>query len=250
MKPRWLNPGLLFLLLLVPVPATPQERASLEEVEALMARGRILEARETLEAWWDDQGPNVERMDRQRSLWLRARLTVDPSMAEMDLRRLVLEFPGGPYSDDALLRLGQSAELRGDLRGAHSHYTALIRGYPSSPLRDVAEAWLRERGPEVEALGPEPAAGAEDPTAATGDGVISVQAGAFRSLDGALSLADRLRSAGFDPRVVRVPGDPLIRVRLGRFQLREGAEGLKSELESAGFEAAVVLDALSEERVR
>jgi cell division protein FtsN len=77
-----------------------------------------------------------------------------------------------------------------------------------------------------------------------------VQAGAFRSLDGALSLAERLRDAGFDPRVVRVPEDPLIRVRLGRFQLREGAEGLKSELEGAGFEAAVVLDAGSEERIR
>jgi cell division protein FtsN len=83
-----------------------------------------------------------------------------------------------------------------------------------------------------------------------GDAAISVQAGAFRSLDGALSLGERLRGAGFDPRVVTVPGDPLIRVRLGRFQLREGAEGLKRELERAGFEAAVVLDALSEERIR
>jgi len=250
MKPRVMSSALFSVLLLVPVPAAPQEQASLEEVEALMARGRILEAREVLEAWWDEQGPNVGRMDRQHSLWLRARLTVDPSMAEMDLRRLVLEFPGGPYSDDALLRLAQSAELRGDLRGAHSQYTALLRGYPSSPLREVAEAWLRERGPEVEALGPEPAAGPENPMLPGGGGPISVQAGAFRSLEGALSLAERLRGAGFDPRVVRVPGDPLIRVRLGRFQTREGAEGLKSELESAGFEAAVVLDALSEERVR
>jgi len=243
----------LLLVLLLPLPAAPQDRGSLEEVEALVAQGRILQAREVLETWWEERGPNVERMDRQHSLWLRARLTVDPSMAELDLRRLVLEFPGGPYSDDALLRLAQSAELQGELRQAHTHFTALLRGYPSSPHRPVADAWLRERGPEVEALGPEPAPGPEDlgpPEAPRQNGTVSVQVGAFRSLDGALSLAERIRTAGFEPRVVRLPGDQLIRVRVGRFQARGGADALRSELESAGFEAAVVLDARFEERVR
>jgi hypothetical protein len=243
----------LVLFLFIPFPASSQSRASLGEVESLMAQGRILEAREVLETWWDEQGPNVGRMDRQHSLWLRARLTVDPSMAELDLRRLVLEFPGGPYSDDALLRLAQSADLKGDLRQAHAHYTALLRGYPSSPLRRAAEAWLRERGPEVEALGPEPAPGHDDPGAlatAGEEGPISVQLGAFRSLDSALSLADQVRGAGFEPRVVRVPGDSLIRVRIGRFRAREDGDALRRELESAGFEATIVLDAGSEERIR
>ena len=46
------------------------------------------------------------RGDRQRGLWLRAILTVDPLMAGLDFQRLVLEYPGGAHSDEALLRLG------------------------------------------------------------------------------------------------------------------------------------------------
>jgi len=243
---------LLLLLLLVPLPVSAQGAASLDEVEALMAQGRILRAREVLEEWWEGEGASVGRMDRQRSLWLRARLTVDPSLSDLDLRRLVLEFPGGPFSDHALLRLAQSADLRGDLRQAHAHYAALLRGYPSSPHVPSAEAWLRTKGPEMEALGEEPPpVGEATPPLVVPDGVgaMSVQVGAFRNLDGALSLAGRIRDAGYQPRVVRVPGRDLIRVRLGRFEDRAGAEELKRALERAGFEATIVVDADSEERV-
>ena len=250
MKCRLLALGLL--LLIVPLPLSGQGNSSLDEVETLMGQGRILEAREVLEHWWEEEGASVGRSDRQRSLWLRARLTVDPSLADLDLRRLVLEFPGGPFSDDALLRLAQSADLRGDLRQAHTHYTALLRGYPASPFVPAAEVWLRTRGPEVEALGPEPPPGVAaipSPASPEGAGGISVQVGAFRSLDGARSLAERIRNAGFQPRVVRVPGTDLVRVRVGRFEDRPGADRLKGELEQAGFEATIVTDARSEERV-
>ena len=244
--------GLGLLLVLLPVPVVGQGGASLDEVEGLMGRGRILEAREVLEAWWEAQGASVGRTDRQRSLWLRARLTVDPSLSDLDLRRLVLEFPGGPYSDDALLRLAQSADLRGDLRQAHTNYTALLRGYPSGPLAPVAEEWLFRKGPEVQALGPLPPPG-EEPAAPPGSpdegGPMSVQVGAFRNLEGAVLLSERIRDAGYLPRLVRVPGTDLIRVRVGRFAERGGAESLKRELERAGFEATIVADAQSEERV-
>jgi hypothetical protein len=251
MNLRFPSLGLAFLLLLPPAPLASQGAASLDEVEALMGRGRILEAREVLEAWWEAQGASVGRMDRQRSLWLRARLTVDPSLSDLDLRRLVLEFPGGPYSDDALLRLAQSADLRGDLRQAHANYTALLRGYPSSPLAPAADAWLREMGPEVEALGPAPLpeVPAALPGSPGGEGPLSVQVGAFRNPEGARSLSERVREAGWVSRVVRVPGTDLLRVRVGRFLRRDGVEGLKRELERAGFEATIVADAHLEERI-
>jgi hypothetical protein len=244
--------SLSLFMLLFPFPGASQGRASLDEVDALVGQGRILQARQVLEIWWEDRGAEVNRMDRQRSLWLRARLTVDPSMAELDLRRLVLEFPGGAFSDDALLRLAQSADLRGDLRQAYTHFSALLRGYPSSPHVSSAEAWLQERGREAEALGPELPVDTEaspSPPLPGGDGSVAVQLGAFRVLDGARSLAERLRSAGYDPRVVRVGRDGLIRVRIGRFRSRAGAENLLRELEGAGFEATIVRDAQSEERV-
>lgn len=251
MNPRILGMGILLVLL--PAPVAGQGDASLGEVEALMEQGRILEAREVLEAWWEARGPAVGRMDRQRSLWLRARLTVDPSLSDLDLRRLVLEFPGGPYSDDALLRLAQSADLRGDLRQAHASYTALLRGYPSSPLAPVAEEWIRQKGPEVQALGPETDPGGDPAAARAGPGEqrgpLSVQVGAFRNLEGARSLSERIRDAGYSPRLVRIPGTDLFRVRVGRFEERERAESLKRELETAGFEATIVTDAQSEQRV-
>ncbi|MGW8266305.1 MAG: SPOR domain-containing protein [Longimicrobiales bacterium] len=251
MKLRILGIGIL--LVLFPMPGAGQVDASLDEVEALMGQGRILEAREVLEAWWEARGSQVGRMERQRSLWLRARLTVDPSLSDLDLRRLVLEFPGGPYSDDALLRLAESADLRGDLRQAHTNYTALLRGYPSSPLVPVAEEWLVRKGPEVQALGPEADPGGVPATARSGTeeegGPLSVQVGAFRSLEGARSLSERVRDAGYFPRLVRVQGTDLFRVRVGRFEERGGAESLKRELERAGFEATIVTDAQSEERV-
>jgi len=251
MKTRVLLHGAFFLFLAHSSALPAQERASLEAVEILMAQGKVPEAREVLESWWEGEGADVDRLDRQRSLWLRARLTVDPSMAESDLRRLVLEFPGGPFSDGALFRLAQSAELRGDLSQAYTHYNALLRGYPSSQHRPASEAWLEANRAQAEAM--EAAASTRESggmdEGADRRGGFSVQLGAFRNVEGAQSLAESLRSAGYDPRLVRVPGDRLIRVRLGWFQSRDGADELKRTLEGRNFDATIVMDAQSEERV-
>jgi len=208
-----------------------QEGASLTEVEALLAQGSIMEARATLESWWTARFSNSSRIDRQRGIWLRGKLTVDPSMAELDFRRLVLEFPGGPYSDDALFRLGLSADFRGDLRAAEGSFESLIRDYPSSPRVSEAETWVRAHAQAIARLAQLPDTPVSDSpsldtAAVTGPqneaGNFSVQIGAFRSLDRALSLARQLRVAGFLPRVVRTPGNDLARVRVGRFPpLRE-----------------------------
>jgi hypothetical protein len=238
-----------------------QEGASLAEVEALMAQGRIMEARGTLETWWTSRFSMASRADRQRGIWLRGKLTVDPSMAELDFKRLALEFPGGPYSDDALCRLALSAELRGDLREAQGFFENLVRDYPSSPRIREARRWISEHAAEIAALPEElspdsfPAKPVEEvhgdaqaPGVPAG-GSFSVQLGAFRSLERALSLADRLKELGYRARVVRTPGNDLARVRIGAFESRGGAEALARELEQRGFDVTLVTDAGSEERV-
>ncbi len=245
---------------LVPGTALAQETGSLDEVESLMAEGRIIQAREVLEVWLESRLPSASRDDRQRGIWLRGKLTVDPSMAEVDFRRLVLEYPGGPYSADALFRLGLCAELRGDRPEARSLLERLIRDYPASPLVQEAESWLTTLAGEAPPL-PAPAAppGTETPPEARPERVtptpidpveaswsFAVQLGAFSNLDRARQLADRLTYAGYEPRVVGVPGDDLARVRVGRFPLREEAEALVRALEERGFEARVVPDAWSE----
>lgn len=234
-----------------------QEGASLSEVETFMAAGRITEARETLENWWNTRFPVASRVDRQRGIWLRGKLTVDPSIAELDFRRLVLEYPGGPYSDDALFRLGLSAELGGDLRAAQASFEALIKDYPSSPRLSEARQWIREHAREIEALPEvrtqEPAPGNRlpsppvSPGAGEGGGDFSVQVGAFRSLDRALLLAVQLREAGHSARIVRTPGLDLARVRVGRFTDRGGAEALARTLTEEGWEVTLATDAGREE---
>jgi len=231
-----------------------QEGASLNEVETFIAGGRITEARETLENWWNTRFPVASRGDRQRGIWLRGKLTVDPSIAELDFRRLVLEYPGGPFSDDALFRLGLSAELRGDLRAAHASFETLVRDYPSSPRRSEARQWIQEHAREIAAL-PEapdteipeeastPAALDGSPGQGGSQGEFAVQVGAFRSLDGALLLANQLRNAGHRARVVRTPGPDLARVRVGKFRNREGAETLARLLAEEGWEVTLAADA-------
>jgi len=251
-----------FVLLLASLllgPAAPsavaQEGPSLGEVESLMAQGRIMEARETLENWWTTRFSLASRMAKQRGIWLRGKLTVDPTMAELDFRRLLLEFPGGPYTDDALVRLGLSAELRGELREAQASFQTLVRSYPSSPRLPEAERWLRDHADAIAAL-PEPSPSVstapppeEERRGTEGPGDFTVQLGAFRSLERALYLAGRLRDVGYRPRVVRTPGSELARVRVGRFTTRDECEAAAQRLRDRGFDVTLATDAGSEEEV-
>jgi hypothetical protein len=117
----------------------------LDLVEKLMEENRYEEARGVLLDWWEEGGRDVAtRGALQRGLWLRAILTVDSVMAEQDFRRLVIEFPGGPWSDGALMRLARGAELVGDREAARAHLDLLLRDYPGSSLRPEARQ-LRER---------------------------------------------------------------------------------------------------------
>jgi hypothetical protein len=223
-----------------------------------------MEARGALETWWTSRFSTASGSDRQHGIWLRGKLTVDPSMAELDFRRLVLEFPGGPYTDDALFRLGLSADQKGELREASAHFERLVRDYPSSPRLPEAQEWIRSHRREVADL-PEASPVEEQSSADPASrqvtvplaesrevgsvGEFAVQLGAFRSLERALSVAQQVREAGHDPRVVRTPGNDLARVRVGRFPSRNGADQVARVLEALGFEVTLAMDAGSEERI-
>lgn len=143
--------------------------AVLDAVEAAMEEGRFEAARAGVERWWEGGEAGRDRREFQRALWLRARLTVEPEGAERLYRRLVVEFPGGIHSDEALLRLAQGAQARGDGEAATRYLEILARDYPSSPHRVAARAELAraERGEGATGWGsarPDGAAG-RDPAA-------------------------------------------------------------------------------------
>ncbi|MFV2007270.1 MAG: SPOR domain-containing protein [Longimicrobiales bacterium] len=250
---RLLPVFLVFVAAVGPARVTGQQ--ALQSVTTLVSQGRSDEARRALIEWWDEERPRASRRDKQRGLWMRARLTVDPALAALDYQRLVVEYPGGPYSDQALYRLAQAAEAGRDTRGAAKHFEALAADYPASRYAATATAWLERNPAAVAGLrSAEVAAAEEGPRdvrdeAPVESGGYAVQLGAFSDATGARRIADLAEAEGFSVRVVRVPGSELVRVRVGRFENQEDALGIMRRLRNGGFEVALVTDAAQEEPI-
>lgn len=275
----------LILAVGVAVPLGAQE--SLDAVDSLALAGRADEARTVLESWWVSERVRSSRRDRQHGLWLRAILTVDPRMASLDFQRLVLEYPGGSYSDEAMLRLGLISAAAEDLPRAAEYFRTLVSDYPRSPRRRQAEGWLSDHSvvvEEAEAVAREAATGASSAADAAADPSAdavadpsdasdaatdvqeaevdsparaetvsrryAVQVGAFESEERARSLLAAVNASGFDARIVRVPGSPLVRVRIGAFPDRTGAAELMSRVRRRGHEATIAADVADEEPMR
>jgi hypothetical protein len=239
----------LVVLVGLPVGASSQSSATLDQIEQLERAGRTEEARQGLLRWWDDQYADASRLDVQRGLWLRARLTVDPGQASLDYRRLVVEYPGGPYADLALFRLAQGAFALGDSASARQSFERLQRDYVGSAVAREAAEWWADRGPlPTPAVRPaQPPTAPQPPPEVEPDAaeppLLAVQLGAFSVREGAESVLRAVRNAGFSGRIVRLGGDGLYRVRVGRFGSSTEAAETLDRLQELGFAAALVRDA-------
>jgi cell division protein FtsN len=196
-------------------------------------------------------------------------------MASLDFQRLVLEYPGGSHSDEAMLRLGLISAAGEDLPRAAGYFRTLVTDYPRSRLRRQAEEWLSENIVAVEeaeaaareeeaAVGEEEAeareaaanADALEPEEDSPDGAetasprYAVQVGAFESEERARSLLAAVNASGFRARIVRVPDSPLVRVRIGTFLDRTGADELMVRVRRRGHEATIAVDVAEEEPVQ
>jgi hypothetical protein len=189
---------------------------------------------------------------------LRALLSLEPADAELDYRRLVIEYPGGTFSDRALIRLAQASQARGNVADARQYMADFLRDYPQSPLRVEARSLIAKLGegePEVPEPIPGPAGdvavgdrGTQE--AGSSSGSFTLQLGAYSTERRALSLLLEARAAELEPRLVRVAGSALLRVRLGEFATREEAEAGAAALSERGFQAVVSSDRGLEEPVR
>jgi cell division septation protein DedD len=262
--------GVLSLALSGPIAAQGLDRA-----EELVRLGRAEDARTVLLEWWEADREAASPRDLQRGLWLRARLTPDPLVAELDFQRLVVLYPSSPFAPQALLRLAQSAHAHGDGAAAERHVAAIVRDYPASPVRAEAEAWLRGAGPPpppTEAARPSnqqpvasppatttpasptsttPAAATPRPPAPADIPLDwAVQFGAFTDEDRAFALHQQLVAAGLTARLVRVAGSGFLHVRIGRFATRAEASEQLQRVTAQGYTAAIVRDDRAEEVVR
>ena len=144
-------PAALAVLLVSPFDGSPQTSPTPEEllsdITLLATTGRTEEARAQLADWWSSQRGEAMPRSVERALWWRARLQTDPLEATRDFRRLLVEYPSGPYADLALLRLVQGARASGDSVAEENYLESLARGYPGSPGHQASLAWAR--GEEV-----------------------------------------------------------------------------------------------------
>lgn len=264
--------GWLWLAAAAGLAAQTSSAPSLDRVESLIAEGLTEDARTALVAWLDPARPAAARADAQRGIWLRALLTVDPAQAALDYQRLLVEYPVGPYSDRALLKLAQGARALGQPARARGYVETLLRDYPESPHRLDAGALLdavtaEERSaaasPSAPAAPPastepitaqRPAEPAAAPTATAppvaSEGRWTVQLGAFASADRARVLSEQLVGRDIMTRLARVPSNRLVRVRTGRFDTQIEAERLRDDLVARGIQATASGDADREETVR
>ncbi|MBK92692.1 MAG: hypothetical protein CME27_09710 [Gemmatimonadetes bacterium] len=274
------------LIAVVLVSASPQivsAQSSLEQVERLTRVGRTEEARAVLLEWWEEDRIEASRRERQRGLWLRGKLTVDPRQAELDFQRLALLYPSGQFAPDAVLRLAQASWAMGDEDAARRHLATLERDYPRSEAFERAIEWIADAGPlpprgdtpttsdgEVqvpEELGMsavqivqesavvDPEADESNAVADVSESVdalamnYKVQLGAFAHHDRAVALYEEVSARGIDVRIVTVDGSQFTHVRAGRFSLRSEAVELLEALAEQGIRAALIRDAREERLV-
>ncbi len=265
--------GALLALVATTSPTTVEAQiAELNRAFALVEAGGLDEARDVVGGWWEANATGGTRQEQELALWLRGLLTIDPDLAERDYRRIVLEFPGSRFADEALVRLAHLSEAREDPEAARRHLEILLRDYPQSPHRVEARARLARlptdaspppdvteaaevadapptEAPPVERLPERPPV--DDPPVESSPPLpYAIQLGAFSTLERARSLAEEVRGRGYEVRVVQVEGSALVRVRMGAFPTRPDAEEVARALRGLGLEAVVSSDREREGEVR
>lgn len=217
-------------MLLIPTTGVAQ-RASLQQIDALIASGQIDQARTALEQWKKNNRADAH------STFLAARLATRSADAEDAYLSVALSYPTSTYAPESLLRLGQARMAAGDTKQAGVYFRRLLADYPRSEHRATAEEWLGRTGKD----------NAATPVRAR----ATIQVAAFRERSGARSVARQLENAGFeDVRLVTIPDNSLIRVRVGRFENSGAAAATVTKLKAGGFSAVVVFDAERETALR
>jgi cell division septation protein DedD len=250
-----LRVGLAFVLTaftLLMQPDVAEGQSTLEQVEQLTRMGRTEEARDEVIVWWQDERVDATRRELQRGLWLRGRLTVDPVQAELDFRRLVVLYPSGQFTPDAVMRLAQAAFAMGDEAAARDYVDTLSRDYPRSDARGRAEAWIADAGPvpppgdiptratpttsiESASPGPEGAPVTEDAAGSATDPTTAEEASATEAEETDAPATD-------DSAVTEEAAEPVMNyyVQLGAFGEEERALVLFEEVKAAGVDVRVV----------
>jgi cell division septation protein DedD len=133
-------PGLLGGLCLgLPGSVIAQDNPTLRTAVQLAAEGRSAEARRLVEGELARARPGDTSY--VEALYWRGRLRAHGDSAELDLRRVAIEFSTSRWADDALLQLAQLAMAARNPASAVALAERIRSDYPESDLRPRAAFW-------------------------------------------------------------------------------------------------------------
>jgi cell division septation protein DedD len=129
---------------MIPAISTAQETAVVNPVykraQTLVNDGNATAGHALVDSMINVANPGSN--DYAEAVFWRAVLAGIAADAEMDYRRIVVDYPRSPRVEDALIRLSQLEIARANYDGALRHLNTLITDYPQSPSRARAGYWM------------------------------------------------------------------------------------------------------------
>ena len=131
------------ILALTPVSAKAQATIPVDpaykRAQALVNDGNVTAGRALVDSMIAVAAPGSN--EYAEGVYWRAVLAGTAADAEMDYRRIVVDFPASPRVEDALIRLAQLEIARGNYDAALRHLNRLATEHPDSPSRARAGYW-------------------------------------------------------------------------------------------------------------
>lgn len=136
---KWWVVTVVALMPMLSEAQTVSDSASYRRAQTLVNDGNSVAGRAIVDSLIARATPGTN--EYAEGLYWRAILSATASDAEMDYRRIIVDYPLSPRAADVYLRLAQLELARADYDGALQHLTRLTLEYPAGPARARASYW-------------------------------------------------------------------------------------------------------------
>ncbi len=139
MSRKWWAVAVIVLVPVLSEAQGPSDTASYRKAQSLVNEGNATAGRAIVDSIIARATPGTN--EYAEGLYWRAVLSATASDAEMDYRRIIVDYPLSPRVEDVLLRLAQLELARADYDGALQHLNRLMLEHPSGAGRARAGYW-------------------------------------------------------------------------------------------------------------
>jgi len=136
---KWWAAGAFLLIPILSEAQTRADSASYRQAQTLVNDGNSTAGRAIVDSMIARATPGTN--EYAEGLYWRAVLSATASDAEMDYRRIIVDYALSPRAADVFLRLAQLELARADYDGALQHLNRLALEHPSGPERARASYW-------------------------------------------------------------------------------------------------------------